>query len=404
MLFKIKATKENGELLEGVREAPDKLTLSREMREEGSSLFYAEALSTSPAHKKSWQNLFRSVALKDKIIFASNLSSMISAGLTLSRSLEVLERQTEKKYFKSIIRDLLQKVNMGESFSQALASFPEVFPPVFSSMVAAGEESGNLPKTLSLIKDQMGKTYDLRRKIIGAMIYPTIIVILIFVIAVLMLTFMVPTLSATFKDLNVELPLLTRIVIGTSDWLVQHFILFVSILLLIISGTIYWLRTPLGRKLSDRAIISLPIFGVLVKEYNSAIIMRTISSLVSSGVSMTGSMTLTGKVVQNTLYRPVITKAAEDIQKGILLSAVLSGNEKLFPVLASELAEVGEETGDLPHMLEQGALFYEGEIDQATKNLSTIIEPLLMIVIGIAVGFFVYAMIGPMYSLTSAIK
>jgi len=405
MLFKIKAQKVNGEIIEGVRESSDKLTLSREMREEGLALFFAEALQRKPSPIGGLLSFFsKRVSLKNKIIFASNLSSMISAGLTLSRSLDVLAKQTTQGYFKSVIKDLLRKVMAGESFSQALNSYPQVFPSVFSAMVAAGEESGNLPNSLSIIKEQMGKTYELRRKITGAMIYPTIIVLLIIIIGILMMIFMVPVLTATFKDLNVTLPLSTKLIIGLSDFLKVHYLIFFVGMALVISIFSGWIRTKGGKRSVDWFVLKLPVFGNLVIEYNSAIIMRTISSLITAGVSMTESIEITGKVVQNSFYKPILTKAVAEIQKGVLLSAVFEHQVKLFPVFVSELAMVGEETGNLPQMLEKGATFYEGEIDQVTKNLSTIIEPLLMIVIGIAVGFFVVAMIGPMYSLTSAIK
>lgn len=404
MLFKIKAKKDTGEIIEGVREAPDRLTLSRDIRAENLTLFFAEGLSRPEARKKWWSFLANRVGLKEKIVFAGNLSSMITAGLSLSRALEVLERQTKQKYFKNIVYQILQKVNMGESFSNALNAWPEIFPPVFSAMVAAGEESGNLPQSLAIIKDQMNKTYELRRKIVGAMIYPAIIVLAIIVIAILMLIFMVPQLAATFRDLNVQLPLSTRLIIGISDWLANHYLLFSALVIALIGLSMVWLRSVNGQRTIDRLAIRMPIFGDLIKQYNSAVIMRTLSSLISAGVKMTDSITITEKVVQNTLYKPFITRAATEIQKGLVLSVLFETEPKLFPVLVPELTAVEEETGNLPNLLAQGAAFYEGEVDQVTKNLSTIIEPFLMIVIGIAVGFFVVSMIGPMYSLSSAIK
>jgi len=404
VLFKIKAKKDTGEIIEGVREAPDRLTLSRDIRAENLTLFFAEGLSRPEARKKWWSFLANRVGLKEKIVFAGNLSSMITAGLSLSRALEVLERQTKQKYFKNIVYQILQKVNMGESFSNALNAWPEIFPPVFSAMVAAGEESGNLPQSLAIIKDQMNKTYELRRKIVGAMIYPAIIVLAIIVIAILMLIFMVPQLAATFRDLNVQLPLSTRLIIGISDWLANHYLLFSALVIALIGLSMVWLRSVNGQRTIDRLAIRMPIFGDLIKQYNSAVIMRTLSSLISAGVKMTDSITITEKVVQNTLYKPFITRAATEIQKGLVLSVLFETEPKLFPVLVPELTAVEEETGNLPNLLAQGAAFYEGEVDQVTKNLSTIIEPFLMIVIGIAVGFFVVSMIGPMYSLSSAIK
>jgi type IV pilus assembly protein PilC len=279
-----------------------------------------------------------------------------------------------------------------------------VFPPVFVAMVGAGEESGNLPNSLAVIKDQLNKTYELKRKVKGAMIYPAIIITVIIIIAILMMVFMVPTLTATFKDLKIALPLSTRLVIGTSEFLTKHLILSLGGIVVFVSSVLFWIKTTAGQRFLDYFVLRLPVLGVLSKQYNSAVIMRTASSLVTAGVSMTQTMEITGKVVQNSYYKEVMKTAESDIQKGILLSAVFNTKPKLFPVLVAELTEVGEETGNLSAMLAKGAEFYEGEIDQATKNLSTIVEPLLMVVIGIAVGFFVMAMIGPMYSLTGAIK
>lgn len=329
---------------------------------------------------------------------------MLSAGLSLSRALSVLSKQTSNKYFKEIIDQVNEKVNKGDSFSRALASYPKVFPEVFVAMVEAAEESGKLPESLKLIAEQLEKSYGLRRKIVGALIYPSVIVVAIFVIGVLMMIFLIPTLSATFRELNVPLPLTTSLVIGLSDFLVNNLFLVLSLLLIIILGLVAFTQSKLGKLYSSALLLNLPFIKNLTRQANSATVLRTISSLISAGVNMTHTLEIAARVVQNHYYRQVLIEAYDKVQKGLPLSAVFAAHQNLFPIFASEMSAVGEETGKLPELLLKGALFFEEEVDQVTKNLSTVIEPILMIIIGVAVGFFAISMIGPMYSLSNAIK
>jgi type IV pilus assembly protein PilC len=218
-----------------------------------------------------------------------------------------------------------------------------------------------------------------------------------------MMIFLVPTLTATFKELGVELPLSTRLVIGVSEFLNHHILLAILGVLVSVTAVVGGLRTKSGGRLFDTILLRLPVIGNIVRAANSAVTMRTIASLVVSGVSMIESLKITERVLQNSYYKEVMAKAADSIQQGVNLSTIFKQEGKLYPLLVGEMAEVGEETGNLSQMLTNGAEFYEAEVDQATKNLSTIIEPALMVFIGIAVGFFALSMIGPMYSLSDAI-
>jgi type IV pilus assembly protein PilC len=407
--FYYRAKKASGEELTGERESADRFALARELRVEGLiALAVDEINSTQKPHSgSSWLKFelkLGRVKMKDKIVFANNLSAMVSAGLPLSRALSVMARQTSNKYFKKVIGEIEAKIGRGESLSQALANYPKIFPEVFVAMVAAAEETGRLPEALKLVGEQLEKSYALRRKIIGAMIYPSVIVVAIIVIGILMMIFLIPTLSATFRELNVPLPLSTKLVIGLSDFLVNNvFVVIIGLLFLV--GLLAWLpKTKPGKRVFDRLLLHLPFINNLTRQVNSAVIMRTTSSLVSAGVSLTKTMEVTEKVVQNYYYKQVMVEALDKVQKGIPLSVIFSAHQNLFPIFASEMSAVGEETGKMPEMLLKGALFFEDEVDQVTKNLSTIIEPVLMIIIGVAVGIFAISMIGPMYSLSSAIK
>lgn len=411
--FYYRAKKANGEEVSGQRGSVNRFSLARELRAEGLIALTAEEINKNQVnssgifhrvHSVEYSQLFQRVKAKDKIVFANNLSAMIGAGLPLSRALSVMARQTSNKYFKKILGEIEALITKGQSLSQALANYPKIFPEVFVAMVAAAEETGRLPEALKLVSEQLEKSYALRRKIIGAMIYPAVIVVAIIVIGILMMIFLIPTLSATFRELNVPLPLSTRLVIGLSDFLVNDIFLVIMGIIFLVTGLLWLPKTVFGKKMMDKLFLRLPFINNLTRQVNSAVIMRTISSLVSAGVSLTKTIEVTERVVQNYYYKQVMIEALEKVQKGISLSVIFSAHQNLFPIFMSEMSAVGEETGKMPEMLLKGAIFFEDEVDQVTKNLSTIIEPVLMIIIGLAVGFFAISMIGPMYSLSNAIK
>jgi type IV pilus assembly protein PilC len=329
---------------------------------------------------------------------------MIRAGLPLSRALEVLNKQTVNVYFRSIILSLLETIDKGGTFSDGLAKYPTIFSSLFVSMVKSGEESGALPDSLSEIGVNLEKTYALNRKIKSAMMYPSIIVCAIFLIGILMFIYVVPTLTKTFKELNVELPLSTRIVVGISDLISNHLPLLI-LGIAVVGGAIFFaFRLPRTKRGIDFISVRLPVIGTLLKEVNAARTTRTLASLLASGVDISRAITITKEVLQNSYYKEVLMEVEQAIQKGEPMSRVFKAHVKLYPVMVGEMMEVGEETGKLSSMLLDIALFYEGEVDAKTKDLSTIIEPILMIFIGAAVGFFAVSMLSPMYSIMDNIK
>lgn len=396
----------DGQEIAGERDAVDRFALARELRAEGLTVISAVEKNLDQKARRFSFNLTlgRRVKLKDKIVFAGNLGSMLAAGLSLGRALSVLSRQTGNKYFRQIINNLGERINQGESLSKALSAHPKVFPEVLVAMVESAEESGKLPEALKLVAEQLEKSYGLQRKIIGALIYPAVIVVAIIVIGILMMIFLIPTLSATFRDLKVPLPFTTQLVIGLSDFLINNLVVVLSALFLATVLLLAFGRSTTGRRTFDYLILRLPFFNNLARQANSATVLRSASSLISAGVSMTKTIEITARVVQNHYYRLVLLEALDKVQKGFSLSAVLSAHQNLFPLFASEMAAVGEETGRLADLLLKGAEFFEEEVNQVTKNMSTIIEPALMVLIGLAVGFFAISMIGPMYSLSNAIK
>lgn len=403
--FTFKAKKPSGEVYSGEKDVADRYELYKLIRESGDEVV---VFNESKGHSGSRFNIsFKSlsghVKIIDKINFARNLGSMLEAGLALSRALSVLERQSHSKVFKGVLSDIMVEINKGMTFSDALSKHAKVFPPIFISMVHAGEQSGSLASSLKVIARQMESSYLLTKRIRGALMYPAVIVAAMGIIAVLMFIFVIPTLLKTFTELNVPLPLSTRVILGLSN-LIQHQGIFVLIALVLIGvGLYFWSKKPSGKRTIHAFLLKIPVIGSLVQEVNTARTARTMSSLLEAGVNVVEAVGITATVVQNVHFRAVLERAGEAIKKGDLMSKIFSQEEKLYPVFFSEMMSVGEETGKTGEMLIGVAHYYEDDVEQKTKDMSTIIEPFLMIVIGAAVGFFAISMISPMYSLVDAI-
>lgn len=343
------------------------------------------------------------VKTEQRITFAKNLSAMLSAGLTLSRALNVIERQSANKVLKGIVIDIETKIRSGTSLHEALEAHPAVFSKLFTAMTKAGEEGGTLGESLKTVAKQMDRSYTLTKKVKGAMIYPSIILVAIVIIGILMLLFVVPTLAATFHQLGAKLPLSTQLILDASTFMTQHFGIVLALLIAVVVGGAIFFRTKTGASLVLFASLRMPVIGELVRETMSARAARTLSSLLSSGVEMLVALSITREVVGENVFGRVVGEAEERVRKGDVLSAAFLEHPKLFPVFFSDMIAVGEETGKVSEMLEQIAEYYEVDVEERTKDLSTIIEPLLMLFIGVFVGFFAVSMIGPIYSLSSSI-
>lgn len=337
------------------------------------------------------------------VMVTRNLGAMLVAGLPLSRALQVIQRQTKNPRLKGVMTDIVERLNRGSQLYEALAEYPKIFDDLYIAMIQAGEESGGLAEALDTLSVQMERSSSLKKKIKGAMIYPTIIIIILVIIGILMMVYVMPSITDTFSSLDVELPVATQIMMAVSEFMTNNLLLTIGGLIGFVVGAIAALRTVPGRWFSSWLVPRLPIIGNMAKETNAARTARTLSSLLSSGVDVIRALEITKQVVQNYYYKAIIAEAATRVENGTPLSEVFVEREDLYPVLVGEMILVGEETGNIAQMLKDLAIFYENEVEQKTKDLSTIIEPLLMVVIGGVVGFFALAMIAPIYSIGDSI-
>ncbi len=392
-----------GAEVEGTAEAADKFELAKNIKAEGKSLLTATENSRKSFNMDKINAYFSRIDLREKILFSRNLATMIEAGLPISRALQIFYKQTQNPKFHEVLRSLIDDINKGTALSDAMRKFDDVFPPVFISMVHAGEESGGLVEALNTVGGQMEKTYMITKKVKGAMMYPLIVFSVMMGVGVLMMIYVVPGLSSTFKEMNVELPPLTKGIIAVSDFLQNDLLLFLLSLGGLAAGFTWFKKTVFGGRMLDWTVLHLPVFGKLVREFNAALATRTLSSLISAGVDIVQAIAITKDVVTNVFYKETLARAGQNVQKGVPLSKVFIEHPEIYPIMVGDMMEVGEETGGLSDMLHKIAIFYEEEVDNATGNMSKIVEPLLMVVIAIFVGIFAIGMITPMYKLMDSI-
>ncbi|MDP4000566.1 MAG: type II secretion system F family protein [bacterium] len=348
-------------------------------------------------------NRLNRVTMKDRVIFTRQLGTMIKSGLPIVQALNILSEQTENKKFKQIIEEISGGIEGGGSFSSMLAKYPNVFDRVYVNMTKAGEASGRLDDTLERLAIQQEKAYGIVKKVRGAMLYPAFVMIALVGATILMLVVVIPPLKDIFEGANADLPFATQVLIKLSDAMLQFWYLFLlGGIGLVVAGR-QFLKTENGKSLLDRAKLKVPIFGPLFQKIYVARFTRTLASLVSGGVPILEALEIVGESIGNGVYERALRKAAKDVEGGVQLSQPIRSNP-VFPPLVSQMISVGEQTGKMDEVLTKLADFYEEEVDNLVKNLTTLMEPLLMVVMGAAVGGLLIAILMPIYNLGSVIN
>ena len=404
--FSYTAVSFRGDRKEGQEEAASERDLAKLLGEKGYLLTSAKEQGKKKGAREilAFLNGIFGVPLTEKLMFSRNLQVMTGAGISLPRALEVLLRQSQNKKLRSALIVIHASVMKGSSFSAAIGQYPDIFSELFSNMVKIGEESGTLEQVLSHLTVQLEREHDLKSKVQGALLYPAVIVTTMIGVGILMLVTVVPQLAETFRDLNIRLPLTTRLVIAFATFLATKWYIAAVLFLVLAAGVIMLLRLALVRRLFDNFVLKLPVFSGMVKNIHLAITARTLSSLLGAGVPIVRSLEIASKTLGNWHFRVALEQASQALKQGGKLSKTLQQYPDLYPPVFVQMVEVGEETGQTASLLSKIADFFEGEVDALTKNLASVIEPVLMLFIGAAVGFFAVSMLQPMYSLLQSLQ
>jgi len=397
------AKSQKGETYSGTQEAKNEQELARKIRQEGYILISAKETKNNKLIAKPGRSFFDflggRVSLKEQIFFVRNLQVMISAGVSLPKSLAILSEQTKNKKFKKVLSEIVDAIVRGEHFSAAIIKYPEVFSSFFVSVVKVGEESGTLEENLSILARQMERENDLKTKIKGAMIYPSVILAAMVGVGILMLVMVVPQLAEIFEDAEIALPLTTRLVIGLGNFLTEKWYFFIIIILFSMVLIRASLKTSPVKKTVSGLLLRIPVISPLVKKINATHTIRTLSSLIAAGTPLIRALQIISETLSNFYFKKAIEESISKVKRGDKLSEALRPYRDLYPLTVLQMLEVGEETGSTSDILQKLADFYEEEVGNATKNLSSIIEPILMLFIGGAVGFFAVSMIQPIYGM-----
>lgn len=343
------------------------------------------------------------ITTKDKIVFSRQMATLIGAGLPLAQSLHTVMEQTQNKRMQAVVQDVSASVEGGKSFSSALSKYPDVFDPVLRSLVAAGEASGTLDEALVRIASQQEKDAAMLGKIKGAMTYPIIVMLVIIGVMTFMLLTVVPQVEKLYSDLHKEMPLVSQIMVAGASFITQ----FWWVVLLATAGAVFgmrqFLKTTTGINFKDRIKLNFPLIGKLFEKLYMARFSRTGQTLLSSGVSMLDMLRITSKAINNSVLEKTIMRASEKVKSGKALSMALE-NEPYVNSLVPQMIKIGEQSGKIDEMMGKVAQVYEDELDNQIRNISTLIEPMLMVVLAIFAGLMVAAILLPIYSLVGNVN
>jgi type IV pilus assembly protein PilC len=347
--------------------------------------------------------LFKSINPKRLSIFSRQFAAVLRAGVPILKALEILQNQTEDKNFKITLEKIYQDVKSGVMLSDAMRNREGVFPDMYLSMIEAGEVSGTLDNSLDTMANHFEKEFKLRKKIRGALSYPSFVVLICIAAVCVLLTVVVPIFSSVYASMGAKLPATTTILINLGKFMKSFWYILLLFVGLIIYGVIYIKRTPALKRKADEYILQAPLISLLIKKTNSAILARILATMLSSGISILKSLEVAEKVTGNIIMKEKVRQIKEEVTRGGGLSGPVA-DTGVYPIMLSQMIAIGEESGALDKMLEKTAEFYEEEVDNTISQLMTMLEPAILVVMAVIVGFIVISVMLPMFNMSSAIK
>lgn len=351
---------------------------------------------------KKINNSLNRVKLTDKLFFTKNLNLMVRSGIGLSEAMDSLVLQTDNPKFALVLTNIADRIREGESFSNALAEHKTVFPEIFINMVKAGEESGRLEQVLITLTEQMHKEHDLKSKVTGALAYPIVVLVAMLSITIGLIVFVIPQLTDMFVQAGMQLPLPTRILIAVSNFLIHYFYVAIILVAVLVVSFIKFKKKSSGKKIFHAILLKTPVIGKLAVKLNMARLARTLSSLLQTDIPVVRAFLITSKVLDNIYYSSALKEVSDDLQTGSGIYQALNKHKKIFPPAILQMVSVGENTGTLDEILGEVAKFYEEDLDNNLKNLPSLLEPFLILILGTVVGGVAIAIMMPIYSLSQA--
>lgn len=337
------------------------------------------------------------------VFFTRQMASMLTSGLTLMQALNVLKGQVQNPAMDEIVSGLIASIEDGKQLSVALNNYPDTFTPIYIALIKAAESSGLLDKVLTRLADNLERQEKLKSTIKGALLYPIMVILMMFAVIVIMMIFVIPQLSVLYQNLNIPLPLPTQIIVGASSFFLKAWWLVGGIIIILSYYYRRWHKTEVGKRVIDTALLKLPIFGKLISQSIMVEFTRTFGLLVSTGTLVVDSLVKSADVVGNVNYKSAILLVSKRVEKGISMGDAMEASP-LFPAIVVEMAKIGEQTGKLDESMERISQYYEREVGQTVKTLTTAMEPIIMIILAIGVGFLIISIITPIYNLISSIQ
>jgi len=400
MKYNYQARTKKGEVQTGIVEASSREAAIVLLRKYGLYVTILEEATALPVYAKRLK-LFEGITRQDIVLFSRQLSIMFKSKVPLVESLNVLSSQTRNLDLKERILDLSGEVEGGTSFSGALSRHPEIFSSFYISMVKAGEISGTLSESLEYLADHLEREYHLTSKIRGALLYPALIVVVVLLVITMMIFFVIPNLSEVLIGSGSELPTATKIVINSAAFLRKFGWVLGLVILLVIFAAFRYYRSQKGKKFFDGLFLKIPVIGPFLKTINLALFAENLSTLISGGLPIASALQTVGEIVGNSRYKEVIFEARDRVRKGETISSVLSAAPEVFPPVFVQMTLVGERTGTLDSTLMNIVNFYKKEIDRTIDNLLSILEPLLIVILGVVVAGLMLAILLPLYQMVA---
>jgi len=337
---------------------------------------------------------------KDKVVFMRQMATMVGAGLPLNRSLEIMVQQAENPLFRRVLESVLSSIQSGQTLASSFRQEEDIFDDITINLIEAGEESGNLEVVLEKLAVELEEKDALSSKIKSAMIYPAIMLVIIVAVVLMMMFILVPAMTDIYSDFDAELPFITTLLMNMSDAFLNYWWAIITGLLILVIGGKYYLDTPKGKRNFDKIILKIPVVGGIVGKMQISQFTRVLALLLGSGLSIIKAIELTAQSLGNEMFRDTLMEAKDEVEKGGPLALPIARSE-YYPLLVSSMIAVGEETGEMDAVLTKVSEYYKAEVDTATDNLSTILEPVFLVLMGGAIAFIALAVYMPMFHLSS---